>query len=32
MHQSALHGHFKTIFFVWAGHIHRTVRKMIKLH
>ena len=32
MHQSALHGQFKTIFFVWAGHVHRTVRKMIKLH
>ena len=32
MHQSALHGHFKTIFFVWAGHVHRTVRRMIKLH
>jgi NADH dehydrogenase len=32
MHQSALHGYLRTAFFVWAGSIHKTVRRMIKLH
>jgi NADH dehydrogenase len=32
MHQSALHGHIRTVFFVMAGRVHRTVRRMIKLH
>ncbi|MCB1699994.1 MAG: NAD(P)/FAD-dependent oxidoreductase [Pseudomonadales bacterium] len=32
MHQIALHGYLRTVYFMWAGRIHRTVRRMIKLH
>lgn len=32
MHQIALHGYLRTAYFMWAGRIHRTVRRMIKLH
>jgi NADH dehydrogenase len=32
MHQIALHGYLRTGYFMWAGRIHRTVRRMIKLH
>jgi len=32
MHQIALHGYLRTVFFMGAGRIHKTVRRMIKLH
>jgi len=32
MHQIALHGYLRTVYFMWAGRIHHTVRRMIKLH
>jgi NADH dehydrogenase len=32
MHQIAIHGYFRTLYFIWAGRIHKTVRRMIKVH
>jgi NADH dehydrogenase len=32
MHQIAVHGYLRTVYFMWAGRIHHTVRRMIKLH